>query len=289
MNLLSGLEKFGFDSQMMDNLFEDEIKEKDERVAQPVQKRADEPKETDFLYDKKLRCSVCDKDFEAKIVKSSKARRIGADKDLRPIYQYIEPMKYDIISCPYCGYSAMSRYFPHISPVQAKMIREAIGSKFTPDMSETPDIYTYDMAIERYKLSLLNTVVKRGKNSEKAYTCLKMAWLCRGKAEEFIANGMSEESQGVKKCHKEEQYYYEQAYEGLTKAVSSESFPICGMDQNTMDLLLAQMAYKLEKYDTASKLVSRLLVSGTANRNAKDKAYDLKEELVAKLKELDDI
>jgi hypothetical protein len=52
------------------------------------------------------------------------------------------------------------------------------------------------------------------------------------------------------------------------------------MDQNTMDLLLAEMAYKLEKYETASKLLSRLLVSQSANRNVKDRALDLKQEII---------
>ena len=70
----------------------------------------------------------------------------------------------------------------------------------------------------------------------------------------------------------------------MTKAVASESFPICGMDQNTMDILLAQMNTGLGNYEIASKLVSRILVSQTANRKVKDKAHDLKDELVSILK-----
>ena len=79
-------------------------------------------------------------------------------------------------------------------------------------------------------------------------------------------------------------YYYGQALDGMTKAVASESFPICGMDQNTMDILLAQMNTRLGNYEIASKLVSRILVSQTANRKVKDKALDLKDELVSILK-----
>ena len=40
--------------------------------------------------------------------------------------------------------------------------------------------YSYEKAIERYKLALYNTLVKKGKNSEKAYECLKISWLYRG-------------------------------------------------------------------------------------------------------------
>ena len=59
---------------------------------------------------------------------------------------------------------------------------------------------------------------------------------------------------------------------------------MCGMDQNTMDLLLAQMSVVLGKYEIASKLVSRLLVSSTVTSNVKEKAYDLKQELIAVLR-----
>ena len=59
---------------------------------------------------------------------------------------------------------------------------------------------------------------------------------------------------------------------------------MCGMDQNTMDLLLAQMSVVLGKYEIASKLVSRLLLSSTVTSNVKEKAYDLKQELIAVLR-----
>ena len=51
-----------------------------------------------------------------------------------------------------------------------------------------------------------------------------------------------------------------------------------------MDLLLAQMSVVLGKYEIASKLVSRLLVSSTVTSNVKEKAYDLKQELIAILR-----
>ena len=100
----------------------------------------------------------------------------------------------------------------------------------------------------------------------------------------MIKKGFAPDSEEVLNVKKEERYFYEQAYEGLTKAVASESFPMCGMDQNTMDLLLAQMSFILGKYEIASKLVSRLLLSSTVTSNVKDKAYDLKQEIIAVLK-----
>ena len=111
-----------------------------------------------------------------------------------------------------------------------------------------------------------------------------MSWLCRGQLEEWKAQGVADDDEKVVKRRQEEREYYEQAYEGLTKAVASEPFPICGMDQHTVDLLLAEMAFILGKYENASKLVSRLLTSQTVKNSVKDKAHDLKEEIVEVLK-----
>ena len=61
--------------------------------------------------------------------------------------------------------------------------------------------------------------------------------------------------------------------------------PICGMDEHTVNYLVASMAYKLGHMDVASKLVSAILVSRTAGRTVKDRAYDLKEQIIEKLHE----
>ena len=42
-------------------------------------------------------------------------------------------------------------------------------------------------------------------------------------------------------------HIYQQAYEGFMKAMSTEMFPMCGMDQCTVDYLLAAMAYHFKK------------------------------------------
>jgi hypothetical protein len=283
MNIFEGLEKFGLNVSGQTDLFGDEKKNADASKGQGENKET-EWSENDFLLDKTVKCTVCDHSFKMRAAKTSKLRRMEPDSDLRPRFQYIDTIKYDVVSCPYCGYSAMTRYFEHLSTLQIKLIRENVGAKFTATATDAPEIYDYDYAIDRYKLALLNTIVKKGKTSEKAYTCLKLAWLCRGKAEELITKGAVPESETIKKCKEEEMAYYAQAYEGFGKAVESEMFPICGMDQNTVDLLMAEMAFKLGKNNEASRFVSRLLLSRNAGSNLKKRAEDLKEELVAKAK-----
>lgn len=288
-NFMNGLEKFGLSGMDMSNLFEDETDEKEEKVEEvKVEKKEPEREELceqDFLYDKKIECPVCGKSFQTRAVRATKLRRLGSDDDLRPRYKGIDTIKYDVYSCPYCGYTAMIRFFDGISTMQARLIRENVSSKFQPTIVRMPSVIDYDMAIDRYKLALFNAVAKKSKISERAYTCLKISWLCRGKVEELISQGYKSDSQEVEQCMLEEKSFYVQAYEGLMKAVATEGFPICGMDKDTMDYLVAEMAYGLQKYDVASKLVSRLLTSN-ANRHVKDKALDLKQNIIKAIKSI---
>lgn len=286
-NLLSGLGKFGLDEKVTTNIFEDDSSAK--KVTDADGKLvASEPAEEDFLLKKSIRCPVCDGVFRTLMVKSGRAKRLEPDLDLRPKYQYIDTNKYDVASCPSCGYTALHRYWSHLSSLQLKMINEGIRSKFkAAPVEEKEEIvpWTYDEAIEKYKLALYTTLVKKGKTSEKAYECLKIAWLCRGKAEMLEAEDKEKNKEAILAANKEESAFYKQAFDGFVKAMSSENYPMCGMDQNTVDLLIAAMAYKLEKYDYASRFVSSLIISQAVTGNIKNRARDLKEKILEKRNE----
>lgn len=280
MNLLSGLEKFGLKAEDTTNLFEEEKKV---TVAADGTKKEAVPEEASFLLDKAIRCAVCDKVFKTKMIKNGRIKRLEPDMDLRPRFEYIDTLKYDVASCPYCGYTAINRYFEHLSSMQVKMIKEQVCANFKGSGDVEPKLLSYDEAIERYKLSLFNTIVKKGKTSEKAYTCLKLAWVLRGKYESLDPKN-PETEQERKECKEQEEAFYAQAYEGFTKAVSTETYPMCGMDECTMDYLLATMAFHFKKYDVASKCIARIQQSAGASKKMKDRAYELKEKIVAEIK-----
>ena len=243
MNLLSGLEKFGLKAEDTTNLF---AEEKKEVVGEDGTKQEAVPTEDSFLLDKAVRCAVCDKVFKTKMIKSGRLKRLESDMDLRPRYEHIDTLKYSVISCPYCGYTAITRYFEHLSSMQVKMIKEKICVNFKPADNVEPTLIDYDTAIERYKLALFNTIVKKGKNSEKAYTCLNLAWLLRGKRESLDAKDPKMAEQ-IKECREQEEAFYAQAYEGFTKAVSTETYPMCGMDECTDGLPARDDGIPLQK------------------------------------------
>lgn len=278
-NLLSGLESLGLGNLEGLDIYEDPHKD-EKKQAEVVA-----PKEEDMLFDKSYTCTVCDKDFKAKMVRSGKAKAMAADQDLRPRYEGIDVLKYDIISCPYCGYSSMSKNFPYLTPAQKRAIKENICNSYKPRKID-PDkkIYTYEEAMERHKLALVNTIVKHGKASEKAYICLKTGWILRGQREALEADTPDYEKK-KKELESAENQFLKNAYDGFVTARASESFPICGMDEMTVDYLLATLAMRFEEYETAAKLLGSIVTSRTANARIKDRAHDLKDVLMEKLKE----
>lgn len=280
MGILSGLESFGLGG--LENVEVFGVEKKEEKKEEKKPEPAPVLTEADFLFQKGYTCPCCDKEFKAKTVKMGKAKLIGTDMDLRPKYEIVDSLKYDVIMCPFCGYTALSRFFQYITAPQIRLIRINISQSFKN--SEKPsETVGYDEAIERYKLALANAIVKRAKNSEKAYICLKLAWVIRGKYESLDDNKMNYETL-LKQFREEETELLKHALDGFLAARQSESFPMCGMDEGTVDYLIAVLSMKFEQYDVSAKLVAGIMNSAGANKRMKEKARILRDVLLDQIK-----
>lgn len=273
-NLFSGLEAFGLGKLSDLNVYAEENDKKEDKSGKAVKNQITE---ADIIFDKSFICPVCDKDFKSKTVKTGKAKLISADTDLRPKYQIVDSLKYDAIVCPECGYAALNRFFNYMTSPQAKLIKAQITSNFK-GIETDGETYSYDDAIARHKLALINAIVKKGKLSERAYTCLKIAWLLRGKAE-TLPTDTPQYDVVIKQLQKEELEFINNAYEGFVSAFSKEMFPMCGMDENTTTYLVADLARRCGKKNEASRLVSKVLIARDANERIKTKARELKDML----------
>lgn len=275
-SIFSGLNKFGLGNLEKVEVFEKETSKQEEKQADG--KKAAAVSEEDFLFEKTYICPVCDNEFHSKKVRTGRVKLLSADTDLRPKYQHVDCLKYDVVACPKCGYAALDRFFKFMMPAQAKLIRENISANFK-GLPATTNIYTYEDAIERHQLALVNTIVKKAKESEKAYTCLKMAWIYRGKAE-----SLPEDAPELEELKAQEKELLENAYTGFEEAFSKESFPMCGMDEITVSYLLAEIARRIGRYEESSRWISRVLISNAANERIKNKARDIKELLNKEMK-----
>lgn len=274
-NLFSGLEAFGLKKLENMDIYASEQTDKADKNGEKEAKAVFQ--ESDVLFDKTYTCPVCDKEFKAKNVRTGKAQLVSADTDLRPKYNKLDSLKYDAVLCPYCGYAALNRFFNYMTSAQAKLIKAQISANYQGQEFKG-DFYTYEEAISRHKMALVNTIVKKGKNSEKAYTCLKLGWLYRGMAE-TLDESAADYEQKKKELLAEELECLKNAYDGFMSAFSKESFPMCGMDEHTTTYLAADLARRCGMHNEASRWVSKVLVARDANNRIKDKARELKELL----------
>ena len=280
MGIFSGLKRLGLGNMEEMVLFEaaerEEARKKTPVAAPP------KPQEKDLIYDRSFVCPVCDSPFTSKIMKSNKARLLGTDQDLRARYEGIDAVKYDVVMCPICGYAALIRFFTNVTSSQAKLIREKISQtvKLTVYNDE---IYSYEQAMERYKMALVNAVVKHSRASEKAYICLRSAWLFRGYSESLREKEGYDEKL-VAALAAQENEFLENAYKGFAEARQSEMFPICGMNTVTVDYLVAVLAVRFKDYGVATKLLSAVITAPGASMRIKDRARDMKDQVARELK-----
>lgn len=271
--LLSGLSELGLGGLENMELYE----QSEEREAEKQAEEKPEVKEAAFLFDKSYECPVCYQGFKAKTVRSGKLRSLGTDRDLRPIYEQMEPLKYDVVICPHCGYAALTRFFGGLTAGQIKAVKENISAGFHP-VKEEKETYTYEDAVYRYKLCLANAIVKHGKVSEKAYICLKAGWLLRSMGEN-LDPATEDYEKKLQEIKEQERDFLKNALDGLINARQTENYPICGMDEVTLEYLIAVLAMEFGKYDVSSKLIYNILTTPTVNNRIKDKAREVMEEL----------
>ncbi len=282
MGILSGLGNMGIDVKDGD-LFKDEksdvsVNEEEKRKAEEKKK---EDEEAENLLKKSFTCPICGSAFKALVVKANRARMIGQDIDLRPRYEKFDALKYAAVMCPSCGYASRGQIFNEVTSKQKVMIREKIASNYleTSD-DELKDVYDYDTAINHYQMAIGTAIVKNAKSSEKAYICLQTAWIVRGKKETLDKNARDYESQ-LKECKENEAELLQNALEGFLKARSSEDFPMCGMDQYTIDYIIAALSYECGRPDVGLRLLSELIQSRSVNSRIKERARDLRERIMA--------
>ncbi|MGN0155943.1 MAG: DUF2225 domain-containing protein [Lachnospiraceae bacterium] len=278
--IFAGLEAMGLGDLKNEDIFKDNHLEPTQNQETGKEKKP-QIREEDMLFDKTYECPVCNSSFKERTLRTGKARLIGTDMDLRAKFEGIEPLKYDVVLCPRCGYTAVSRYFGPLATPQRKKILEKITPNYIKQ-EEHHEVFSYEEAINRYRLALVNAVVKMAKASEKAYICLRAGWLVRS----YLESLNEEEPQNVDKIHETEQLeneFLKNAYDGFTTARGQEGYPMCGMDEVTVDYLIANLSMRFGHYDEAAKILSALLVSPSCNNRMKDKVRDLKEELKTRL------
>lgn len=210
-----------------------------------------------FLYDKQIVCPICGTEFSAHIVKTSKCRMKTKESDFYIKYSGINPYFYDVLLCDECGYASLKADFGELRKREMEAIKNNIVSKW--HKREYPKTYDIHIALERYKLSLLNYSVSGSKVSKKAMNCLKISWMYRELGD-----------------IKNEGKFREQALIGFKEAYSTEELPIYGMDNYTVLYLIGELNRRSGNYEEALRYLGQVITSPSAGKRVKDLAINQK-------------
>lgn len=205
------------------------------------------------LFDKQAVCPVCGSHFKAKTVKSKSPRVISKDSDFFIRYSVVNPYFYDVIICNSCGYAAMKSDFEKIKSHKKELVLSNVTPKWKP--REYPAILDEKLAIERYKLALLNAVLIGLPDSTKGMISLKIAWMYR------LLNNDEQENLLLK-----------QALDGFNTAYINELFPIYGLQRDSLMYLLGELNRKLGNYQDALLWFSKTIVSTNSSAKVKEMA-----------------
>jgi len=215
--------------------------------------------EADLIYQRKVHCPICNKDFYSSAIKSGKNQLQNIDEDLRTHYSIVDPMLYDVISCP-CGHTALNASFATLLPTQRAAVRTKICPNYFPIPIE--EVRSINYALDLYQLALAECLIRNGKNIEKAVLCLRISWLY----------------QDLKQFDDETEFI-KNAYECFKLSLDTDNYPVLGFDFHKSVYTTSVLSYKISDYSTSLRLLSSLIIDVGVHPKLKDRAMELKTKI----------
>lgn len=263
-SLFSGLESYGMDDAESLHPFEEVKKEP------PAQTVIEKPIDlTELLYDRTVVCPCCNNDMAVKTIKNGVNKLEETATNLRPIYNKIDPLLYDVLFCEQCGYAALNRNFKKLSDRQILILKEKVSRKYVKRLF--PSLYSYEVALERYQMALYCDTLIGRRDLDKAYLCLKTSWVIESLLDQARETA---DYEAMKQMY---QAYVETAYKGFLKAYEHLTFPVFGMNKPTYDYMLASLSYEKGDLKQTGFWLGKVMLSTVGQRRLKDKARALKE------------
>lgn len=253
INLFEELKAVGLDNLEKVELFPPKAEPTEKEIEQNKSRLSIE----EVLYDKSYICPVCNREFKSKAIRSGKNRLLNTDLDLKANYDIVNPLLYECIVCEHCGYAGLSKNFNSLTASQIRWIKEQICIRYKPH--HYPPILSEKDGILRYKLALLSSFVKKAKDGEKAYICLKIAWLYRDMKEKAL-----------------EELFLQHALTGFENAYNTERFPIFELGELTTAYIIADIHRRMKNYTKAMQWISFVIMDRSVSLRLKTKALHLK-------------
>ncbi len=195
------------------------------------------------VYNSKTVCPCCEKEFSIGKVRTRMVRYAGQDTDLFPRYEGENPLFYDAVVCPNCGFAYIGTSYELLNRNDYKAVRDKITPKWTQRQFDGPR--TVEQAIEAYKLVLLNSRVRQAPASELAKDCMRLAWMYRVQGDSVL-----------------DYKFMEYAFQYYQDTYMKEHLPVGKLDEYTVLYMIGELGRRLGKYQDSISWFSKLISAG---------------------------
>ena len=103
----------------------------------------------------KLHCHVCSEAFKTVRIREVKLIPVKTDRFMRVTYKDIEPLYYEVASCPKCRYTAQTAIFNNLLTSRKKLIQEALLPYLPHLLPVTEDLPDAAEVFERFYLAMI--------------------------------------------------------------------------------------------------------------------------------------
>lgn len=198
-------------------------------------------------YEKKVKCPVCNNEFNTLKVKAKACRVEKKDEDFCTHYNGVNPLFYEIIVCPVCAYSASENTYEELPQQDVKLLKEAFAGRMV-ERSFCGERSLTD-AIDSFKLALYTANIRKVKSSMIAGLCLRIAWLYRFAGDD------------------KEAVFLKFALENYKEAFDKEKLPIGNLDEFAMLYLLGELSRRAGMMEEAVVWFSKAISSPERKNN----------------------
>lgn len=222
----------------------------------------------DVLFDKEVKCPVCDNTYLTKKIKTSKIAVLKKHLDFYTEYRYGNPSYYAIFVCPFCGYASFESDFNKISNEESTLIRRRVTSLW--NSKDYGGYRTPEVAADTYKLAYICYKLRKTDNVVFAKIALKLSHIYRDVGDREL----------VARYEKMALDYFNEAY--LTGVNYSDG------EELDIKFMIAELNHKCGNYSEAFKWFALLLkdrrvrTKPIMEKNAHQIVYEMREELSRK-------
>lgn len=214
------------------------------------------------LYEKSNKCIICNNNFSSKRLRATACRIDKREEDFYTSYKGHNPMHYEILVCPHCGYAAAETSFNSLSPKEISDIKEMLSGKVIS--RSFCGERTVNDALDSFKIALFMANSRAAKDSIIAGLSLKLAWIYRemkdAKEIDFLGHALE---------------HYKEAYD-------KEILPLGNLDEMSVQYLLGELSRRLNKFKDAVFWFSKAVSNPERANNPRIEKLSREQWIIAK-------